>query len=209
MPKGCDPTSCALEAVSSRQRDIILNATAELPVQHQPGGLAPQVQTANSANGAALRDGTSYPSEIAAVTVTKHCGGERRSKQPSLHITSTRCHHMMAPRHDTNQKNSIFFTAPVSQNIPTFLVRATLQHPRAGAPMVRRHRSTSTSTLNSTQVCHEIPDGSGVSSRKRSRAAGTACQPINTLGTPERFGDSTEHHQAGVCRNSLHRLPDS
>ena len=43
---------------------------------------------ANSADGAALRDGTNYTSEIAAaVTVTKHCGvSVLRNNQPSTNL---------------------------------------------------------------------------------------------------------------------------
>ena len=94
--------------------------------------------------------------------------------------------------------------APFSQNLATS-VRATWQHP----PMVVRHRSTSTSTLNNmlTNVpqdsglkCTGKRSVSGLSSRRRSRAARTACQPSTRKWRkrdqylPEGFGDSTDHH---------------
>ena len=68
---------------------------------------------ANSADGAAPRDGSSYPSEIAAaVTVTKHCGVRvPRNKQPALHISSTSHHLITAPHHGNNHHNFNFFTA--------------------------------------------------------------------------------------------------
>ena len=68
---------------------------------------------ANSADGAALRDSSSYPSEIAAaVTVTKHCGVRvPRNKQPALHISSTSHHLITAPHHGNNHHSFNFFKA--------------------------------------------------------------------------------------------------
>ena len=55
---------------------------------------------ANSANGAAVRDGTSCPSEIAAaVTGTKHCGVSLETTAPPHQLNTLSPHHCTTSRH--------------------------------------------------------------------------------------------------------------
>ena len=121
---------------------------------------------ANSASSAALRDGTSYLSEIAAaVTVTERCGMRvSRNNQPSTpphHAISSSLHRITA----STIIISHLFTA-------LFLSEACDLPPRASGPTIGRHCCTSTSTLINNEKKHENERPF----RRKNRAVGQASQ---------------------------------
>ena len=134
--------AAALWAPSMNERDIISEAWRcyQIDDAARPGPSDP-----DSANGAAFRGGTSYPSEIvAAVTVTKHCGVRvPRNNQPS---TSPKHHH------DTSHHN-FKFSQLLSRR--TFRPSSSVQH---GSTPGQAHRWLGvTAALPQVRSSHEIP----------------------------------------------------
>ena len=202
---------------------------------------------ANSADRASLRDGTSHPSEISsAVRANQHCG--LTVPRNNQHFTSLQCTITSSLHHFTTQTIIIspIFPAPFLSKPCDLLRTRSRQHPRTSALTTGHHRSTSTNTLtgtltnmprNSGMKCSGKNNVSGLSSQRRSRAVGTACQPSTQKtkkrrSVPPRLGDSTKHHKlahiatrstaaqtvnpvsdgasrADVYSDQIHSLPDA
>ena len=135
--------------------------------------------------------------------ITQYCGTRvpQNNQQPTSlqHAITSSLHHITTP----TIVISSFSTAPFLSEI--LRTSSPVQHgsiPRTSVPTTEHLRNTSTNTFaNSGLKCSTCV--------VRHPEEGGEQREQHTLSTPEEIVDPTEHHQAGIQCNPLHRRPDS
>ena len=218
----------ALWSPSMNERDIILEAMAELPGS---GRFAtyPLANTsrhrlsaaANSGNRAALRDGTSCPSEVpTALRINQH-SGVRVPRNKQLFSSPLLSPLLLPPSPHVPQR------APPQRNhsqcfCPAFFFSRFCVFARTrslAAPQDKRaddwaspnhfHRHATDTIRNSGLRSRRKDHASGLTEARERHVSQERERRRSALRASDRLCDSTKRYQAGVHRNPIHCRPDT